>query len=77
MAASRNPLTLAVVISLWLASVGNWPLWRALGELPELASVRGALFIASLGLMVADISLALLALGAWRRSIKPLAPTCP
>ncbi|MBS1179949.1 MAG: hypothetical protein H6R06_4522, partial [Proteobacteria bacterium] len=27
MVASRNPLTLAVVISLWLASVGNWPLW--------------------------------------------------
>ena len=73
MVASRNPLTLAVVISLWLASVGNWPLWRALGELPELASVRGALFIASLGLMVAGISLALLALGAWWRSIKPLA----
>jgi lipid A ethanolaminephosphotransferase len=73
MVASRNPLTLAVVISLWLASVGNWPLWRAMGELPELASVRGALFIASLGVMVAGISLALLALGAWRHSIKPLA----
>jgi lipid A ethanolaminephosphotransferase len=73
MVASRNPLTLAVVISLWLASVGNWPLWRALGELPELASMRGTLFIASLGVMVAGISLSLLALGAWRRSIKPLA----
>jgi len=73
MVTSRNPLTLAAVISLWLASVGDWPLWRAMGELPELASVRGMQFIASLGLMVAGISLALLALGAWRRSIKPLA----
>jgi lipid A ethanolaminephosphotransferase len=73
MAASRNPLTLAVVVSLWLASAGNWPLWRAMGELPDLNSVRGALFMLSFGLMIAGISLALLALGAWRRSIKPMA----
>jgi len=71
MVASRNPLTLAAIVSLWLASVGNWPLWRAMSELPELASVRGAVFIFSLGVMVAGISLALLALGAWRHSIKP------
>ncbi len=73
MPASRNPLTLAVIVSLWLASVGNWPLWRAMGELPEMSSVRGALFMGSFGVMVACISLALLALGAWRLSIKPLA----
>jgi hypothetical protein len=30
MPASRNALTLAVLVSLWLASVGNWPLLRAL-----------------------------------------------
>jgi len=73
MASSRNPLTLAAIASLWLASVGNWPLWRAMVELPELASVRGALFMLSLGLVIASLSLALLALGAWRSSIKPLA----
>jgi lipid A ethanolaminephosphotransferase len=73
MAASRNPLTLAVVVSLWLASAGNWPLWRAMGELPELGSVRGLLFMLSFGLMIAAMSLALLALAAWRPSIKPLA----
>jgi lipid A ethanolaminephosphotransferase len=72
MSASRNPLTVAVLVSLWLASVGNWPLWRALCELPELASARGALFMLSLGLMIAGLSLMLLALGAWQRSIKPL-----
>jgi lipid A ethanolaminephosphotransferase len=73
MFAARNPLTLAAVVSLWLAGVANWPLWRTLAELPELASTRGALFIVSLGLMVAGIGLGLLALGAWQRSIKPLA----
>jgi lipid A ethanolaminephosphotransferase len=73
MSSARNPLTLAAIVSLWLASVGNWPLWRAMAELPDLASTRGQLFIASFGLMIACISLALLALGAWRRSIKPLA----
>ncbi len=72
-ASPRNPLTLAAIVSLWLASVGNWPLWRAMSELPELASMRGVLFIVSIGVMVAGTSLALLALGAWRRSIKPLA----
>jgi lipid A ethanolaminephosphotransferase len=43
--------------------------WASCPSWPQCA----ALFIASLGLMVAGISLALLALGAWRRSIKPLA----
>jgi len=73
MSAARNPLTLAAIVSLWLASAGNWPLWRAMAELPELASARGALFIASFGVMIACLSMALLALGAWRGSFKPLA----
>jgi len=73
MLAPRNPLVVAVAVSLWLAGVANWPLWRALWELPELASSRGLLFIVSLGLMIAGVNLALLALLAWRRSIKPLA----
>jgi hypothetical protein len=41
MPASRNPLTLTVLVSLWLASVGNWPLWRALTDLSDLSSLRG------------------------------------
>jgi lipid A ethanolaminephosphotransferase len=72
MTAARNPLTLAVFVSLWLVSVGNWPLWRAMAELPELTSAHGAWFIASVGLMIAGMSLVLLSLGAWRHSIKPL-----
>lgn len=62
MPASRNPLTLAVLVSLWLASVGNWPLWRALTEPSDLSSMRGTLFIASLGVVFVCICLAL---SAW------------
>ncbi len=71
--AARNPLTLAIAVSLWVASVDNWPLWRAVVKLSSMSSLRGMLFVASLCAMIACISLALLALGAWQRSIKPLA----
>jgi lipid A ethanolaminephosphotransferase len=70
---ARNPLALAVGVSLWLAFVSNWPLWRALAPLPEMDSLQGWLFIAGFALMLACANLALLALGAWQRSIKPLA----
>ena len=72
MFAPRNPLSVAALVSLWLAAFANWPLWRALAALPELASARGALFMFSFGLMMAGVHLALLALGAWPRLIKPL-----
>ena len=39
-----NPLTLAALAALWIASVCNWPLWRAMGALSELNSARGMLF---------------------------------
>lgn len=68
-----NPLTLAGIVSVWLAGVCNWPLWRSLVELPELQSLRGLLFILSFALAIASFNFALLALGAWQHSIKPLA----
>lgn len=66
-----NPLTLALLASLWLATAGNWPLWRSLLALPENAGSRGVLFAAGFAVMVAALTFALLALLAWRRSIKP------
>ena len=68
---NANPATLAVLAGLWLASVCNWPLWRALWALPEMHSARGGLFLFSLGLMIAALAAAVLALLAWPRSIKP------
>ena len=69
--AAQNPATLAVLAGLWLASMCNWPLWRALLALPEMHSPRGAMFMLSLGLMIATLAAAVLSLLAWRRSIKP------
>jgi lipid A ethanolaminephosphotransferase len=68
-----NPASLALLTSLWLAIVGNWPLWRTLLALPEQAGPRGLLFAAGFAAMVAAFTFALLALAAWRRSIKPVA----
>ena len=69
--AGWNPLSLAALAALWIAGPANWPLWRALLGLPEMASTRGHLFVLAFGVMVAALNLALLALFAWRLSIKP------
>jgi lipid A ethanolaminephosphotransferase len=66
-----NPLTLAVLAGAWIASFGNWPLWRTLSHLPEMASPRGALFMIGFGVMIAALVTGLLALLAWRHTIKP------
>ena len=66
-----NPLTLAWIASLWLATLANWPLWRALASLPEMASWRGHLFMLALGGMVTALCAFVLTLAAWRWSIKP------
>lgn len=66
-----NPLTLALLTSAWIASAANWPLWRALLELPEVASFRGALFVSGFWVIVAALTSALLAVFAWHRTIRP------
>ena len=68
---SWNPLTLALLASVWVAVLPNWPLWRALAALPEIASVRGAVFVFGFGVMIAALTAALLALTAWRLTVKP------
>src|SRR4051812_19724274 len=66
-----NPVWLALLGGLWVASLGNWPLWRALTRLAELGSVQGAVFIVGFGIMVAALLGGLLVLFAWRPAIKP------
>ena len=66
-----SPLTLAFSAALWIAVLCNGPLWTALAALPEMATARGALFIAGFALMIAAGTGALLALLAWHRAIKP------
>ena len=67
-----NPLTLAWLASLWLASLANWPLWFTLGDLPEMASLRGRVFMLAFCGMVTGLTALVLTLAAWRWSIKPV-----
>ena len=69
--AGWNPLTLALLAGLWMAALPNWPLWRALAALPEMATPRGLAFGIGFAVMIAALTTALLALAAWRWSIKP------
>src|SRR2546426_9148577 len=61
-----NPLTLALLAALWMAVFANWPLWRAIAALPEMASLRGAVFIAGFAAAVGALTFGVLALFAWR-----------
>jgi lipid A ethanolaminephosphotransferase len=67
---SRSPLALALGSALWIALLPNAPLWRALAALPEVAGIRGALFMLAFGGAIAALTTALLALFAWPRVIK-------
>jgi len=66
-----NPLTLAFGAALWIAVLCNGPLWSALRALPETATSRGALFVGGFAVMITAATGALLALLAWRWTIKP------
>jgi lipid A ethanolaminephosphotransferase len=67
----RNPVALLAAVSLWLATVGNWALWRELGRLGQLQSVGGYAFAVAFAAIIFGALCALGALLAWRRSIKP------
>ncbi len=69
--AGWNPLMLAFGAALWIAVLCNGPLWSALRALPEMATSRGTLFVGGFALMIAAATGAMLALLAWRWTIKP------
>ena len=68
----RNPLTLALLASLWIAGFANWPLWHALLALPETNTPHGMVFVLAFFGIVAALTFLLLAPFAWRWSIKPV-----
>lgn len=69
----RSPLQLAWLTALWLGTLCNWPLWKALLALPETGSPRGLLFMLAFAGIVTGVLAALLSLAAWRHTIKPVA----
>jgi lipid A ethanolaminephosphotransferase len=67
-----RPLSQAWLAALWMGLLANWPLWRQLQSLPEIAGARGLLFTFAFAGMVTAATGALLSLLAWPRLIKPL-----
>ena len=71
---SRTPrasIWLIVFASVWMAVLGNLPLWQFLWRLPELHGARGVLLIVGFAIMVAAATGSVLALFAWRWTLKP------
>jgi lipid A ethanolaminephosphotransferase len=68
---TQRPATAIVLAALWVASIANLALWRALADLPELANGRGLAFGIGFGFMIAAAHVALLSLLAWRWTLKP------
>jgi lipid A ethanolaminephosphotransferase len=66
-----KPLLPVLAASLWMASVGNAPLWRELAALGLLGAQSGWLLALCLGGTLTAILFALLSLLAWRPLLKP------
>ena len=66
----RSPLGLMVGASVWMALLGNLPLWHTLWSLPELQHSGRWLVLGAMALMIACATLAVLALLAWRYCLR-------
>jgi lipid A ethanolaminephosphotransferase len=71
-ALGRNPLIIWLIISLWMATVGNWALWRGLGKVGQMSSLGDYAFVLAFMLIIMGALCLLGGLLAWRRSVKPL-----
>ena len=67
----RSAVTLIVLASIIMASVGNLSLWQTLMALPDNTGWRGLAFGVAFGLMIASTLTALMSLLAWRWTLKP------
>jgi lipid A ethanolaminephosphotransferase len=69
---SLGPTAVLLLVALWIASIGNLALWRAMSYLPELANVRGLAFRLAFGVAIAALHALLFSLIAWRGLFKPV-----
>lgn len=67
-----HPLSLLLVLALWLSTAGNLPLWRALWALTDNHSLRSSLGLLGFGLIVMAATTVLLSLLVWPRWRKPV-----
>jgi lipid A ethanolaminephosphotransferase len=66
-----HPLSLLLVLALWLSTLGNLPLWRAMWALTDTHSLRTWLGLVGFALIVLSATTVLLCLLVWPRWRKP------
>lgn len=71
-AGGMRQLWIVVLASLWIATVCNVALWRALANLPGLGTGQAATLSVALALVIALATAGLLSLLAWRWTLKPV-----
>lgn len=71
-APGMRQLWIVVLTSLWIATVCNVALWRALANLPGLSTGQAATISVALALVIALATAGLLSLLAWRWTLKPV-----
>ena len=70
--AMMRPSTLVLIVSVWIATIGNFALWRHLTLLLELHNLRGLGFGLVFCVIVASGTCAVLTLFNWRWLVKPV-----
>lgn len=68
-----HPTSLLMVLSVWLATVGNAPFWMAIWKLPETQGFRALTTMASLWLILLCLLGWFVCLWVWPRWLKPAA----
>ena len=71
-AKSWHPTHLLWLLTAWLGTVGNLPLWIAIWRLPETQGLRGAATLLAFFVVVLGILALFLSLVLWPRWLKPL-----
>ncbi|WP_244160582.1 phosphoethanolamine transferase [Delftia lacustris] len=64
-----TPAFLIIATGLWIATIGNIPLWKALSQLPEGVDAK---FFTGFLTAVASLNISLIAIFAWGRLLKPV-----
>jgi lipid A ethanolaminephosphotransferase len=65
-----HPSWLIVLTSIWLATVGNLALWKALSNLPEMNDWRAVWFGVAFAVLIAALLCMLMSLLCWRWTLK-------
>ncbi len=66
----RSTTVVIMLVSLWLASLGNIALWQSFFAVPEISGWQGMLFGCAFAFVIACLIAALLSLFAWKVTLK-------